>query len=111
MPIKSITQDDRIELAEKNLDREIKLFDEATNPNYVVVDPDGKVLGKLGGRLQVAARGRSSAFLEGQAAAAKDIEGGRAKVAAGRRDRSIDELSPRAGPPTRPSGRRRPPRR
>ncbi len=51
VPIKSIAQESRIELAEKNLDREIKLTDEATNPNYVIVDPDGKLLGKMGGKV------------------------------------------------------------
>ena len=51
VPIKSIPQEARINLAEKNLDREIKLTDEATNPNYVIVDPDGKVLAKAGGKM------------------------------------------------------------
>ena len=51
VPIKSIAQEARIELAEENLDREIKVFKEATNPNYAVVDPDGNVLGTLGGKV------------------------------------------------------------
>jgi thiol:disulfide interchange protein DsbD len=51
VPIKSIPYDDRVKLARTNLDREIQLFDEITNPNYVIIDADGKVLGKLGGRV------------------------------------------------------------
>ena len=51
VPIKSIPQPARVDLAEKNLDREIKLTDEATNPNYVILDPDGRVLAKAGGKM------------------------------------------------------------
>jgi thiol:disulfide interchange protein len=50
VPIKSISKEDRKKLADANLDLEIKLFDDVTNPNYVIVDPDGKVLGKIGGK-------------------------------------------------------------
>ena len=50
VPIKSINKDERRKLADANLDLEIKLFDDITNPNYVIVDPNGKVLGKLGGK-------------------------------------------------------------
>ncbi|WP_435016953.1 protein-disulfide reductase DsbD domain-containing protein [Tundrisphaera sp. TA3] len=49
VPINSITKEQRTELAEQNLDREIKLTDEATNPNYVVVDAEGRFIGKMGG--------------------------------------------------------------
>ena len=51
VPIKSITPADRLKLADDNLGREEKLFDEVTNPNYVALDGDGKVLGKLGGKV------------------------------------------------------------
>ena len=51
VPIKSITPEARLKLADENLDREIKVFKDATNPNYAVVDPDGNVLGTLGGKV------------------------------------------------------------
>jgi thiol:disulfide interchange protein DsbD len=51
VPIKSITPEARLKLAEENLDREIKVFNDATNPNYAIVDPDGNVLGTLGGKV------------------------------------------------------------
>jgi thiol:disulfide interchange protein DsbD len=50
VPIKSISKDARKQLADANLDLEIKLFDDVTNPNYVIVDAEGKILGKIGGR-------------------------------------------------------------
>jgi thiol:disulfide interchange protein len=50
VPIKSIPYPDRKKLAAANLDLEDKLFNDVTNPNYVIVDPEGKVLGKLGGK-------------------------------------------------------------
>ncbi len=50
VPIKSIPQQARIKLAEDNIDREIDLVQESTNPNYVILAPDGKVLGKSGGK-------------------------------------------------------------
>jgi thiol:disulfide interchange protein DsbD len=50
VPIKSIPTKERLKLAEANLDLEIKLFDDITNPNYVIVDPEGKILGKIGGK-------------------------------------------------------------
>ena len=50
VPIASISSDARATLAEKNLDREIELTDESTNPNYVVVDAEGRLLAKLGGK-------------------------------------------------------------
>ncbi len=39
------------QLADENIDLEAKLFDDVTNPNYVVLDGDGNVLGKLGGKV------------------------------------------------------------
>jgi thiol:disulfide interchange protein len=50
VPIKSISPEARLKLADENLDREIKFFKDATNPNYVAVDPDGRLLGTLGGK-------------------------------------------------------------
>ncbi len=51
VPIQSIPRDARLTLAEQNLDRELKLTSEATNPNYVIVDSDGNLLGKRGGKI------------------------------------------------------------
>ena len=51
VPIKSISPEARLKLADENLDREIKVFKDATNPNYAVVDPEGNVLGTLGGKV------------------------------------------------------------
>jgi thiol:disulfide interchange protein len=47
--ISSITADQREELAGANQVRLLKLAKEATNPFYVVLTPDGEVLGRLGG--------------------------------------------------------------
>ena len=44
VPIASITADQRKELAEKNQERMLELAQEATNPFYVVLSPDGEVL-------------------------------------------------------------------
>jgi thiol:disulfide interchange protein len=49
VPIASLTADQREELARKNQDRQLDLAAEQTNPFYVIVAPDGKVLGSLGG--------------------------------------------------------------
>ncbi|WP_435010021.1 protein-disulfide reductase DsbD family protein [Tundrisphaera lichenicola] len=80
VPIKSIRQEDRIELAEKNIDLEARLFDEVTNPNYVALDGEGKVLGKLGGKVSPEV---FSAFLKG--ALDRHLEGGKvAQLGSGR---------------------------
>ena len=52
VPIASLTQDQREELAGANIDREVKLTGETTNPFYVIIDPSGgqeKVVAQLGG--------------------------------------------------------------
>jgi thiol:disulfide interchange protein len=49
VPINSITADQRQERAELNQERILKLAQEATNPYYVVLSPDGDVLGRIGG--------------------------------------------------------------
>jgi thiol:disulfide interchange protein DsbD len=49
VPIRSISADDREKLAEANQVRLKDLANEATNPFYVVLSPDGKVLEKIGG--------------------------------------------------------------
>ena len=46
VPIDSITADQREELAEINQERILKLAKEATNPFYVVLSPNGEVLGQ-----------------------------------------------------------------
>jgi thiol:disulfide interchange protein DsbD len=48
VPIESITADDRESLAIENLEREAELTGETTSPLYVVLDREGKVLGKMG---------------------------------------------------------------
>jgi thiol:disulfide interchange protein DsbD len=48
VPIGTLTQDQREELAGKNQER-LLTWGEATNPYYVVLSPDGKVLGAIGG--------------------------------------------------------------
>ncbi len=40
VPIATLTQDQREELAAKNIDREVKLTGETTNPFYVIIDPE-----------------------------------------------------------------------
>ena len=55
VPIDSITADQREALAEKNLEREVALTSEATNPFYVALNSDGKVIGTLGGKRSPAA--------------------------------------------------------
>jgi thiol:disulfide interchange protein DsbD len=49
VPIESITAAQRKELAEKNQERQLDLAQEATNPFYVVLSPDGKLVASLGG--------------------------------------------------------------
>lgn len=51
VPIKSIKPEERLKLAEANLDRELKLTSEATNPLYVILGPDETVLGAKGGKM------------------------------------------------------------
>jgi thiol:disulfide interchange protein DsbD len=47
--IASITPAQRRECAEKNQERQLDLTQEATNPFYVVLGPDGKLVASLGG--------------------------------------------------------------
>ena len=49
VPIGSITADQREELAGENQVRLLELAKEASNPIYVVLSPDGEVLGRLAG--------------------------------------------------------------
>jgi thiol:disulfide interchange protein DsbD len=49
VPIATLTQDQREELAAKNQERILDMAGEATNPFYVVLSPEGQVLGKIGG--------------------------------------------------------------
>jgi len=49
VPIDSLTPDERLELAGKNQDLIIKMTGEATNPFYVALTPEGKVLEAVGG--------------------------------------------------------------
>jgi thiol:disulfide interchange protein len=44
VPIKSITEGEREDLAQENLQHEVELIKETTSPNYAVLDPDGKVV-------------------------------------------------------------------
>jgi thiol:disulfide interchange protein len=74
VPIKSIPSTDRLKLAEANLDREIKFFEEVSNPNYVILDHEGKIYGKLGGKVPVSEfvgflQGAISRFKEGRSTA------------------------------------------
>jgi thiol:disulfide interchange protein DsbD len=48
VPIESITAEQREDLAIANLEREAELTGETTSPLYVVLDTEGKVLGKTG---------------------------------------------------------------
>ena len=48
VPINSINSDQRQALAEKNQDRLLAIIDDATNPFYVALGPDGKVLATSG---------------------------------------------------------------
>ncbi len=80
VPIASITQEQRYELGEKNLDRELKLTGATTNPFYVIVDPrDNRetVLGAQGGYVEPAG------FLDflGKAASRKGLADSKGKVA------------------------------
>ena len=49
VPIFSLTADQREALANRNTDLQIELTSDNTNPFYVVLSPEGKVLGTLGG--------------------------------------------------------------
>ncbi|QEH36409.1 Thiol:disulfide interchange protein DsbD precursor [Aquisphaera giovannonii] len=49
VPINSITAAQRQELAERNQERQLDLTQEATNPFYVVMTPEGKVVATMGG--------------------------------------------------------------
>jgi thiol:disulfide interchange protein DsbD len=49
VPIASLTADQREELARKNQDRQLDIAAEQTNPFYVILSPEGKVLGSMGG--------------------------------------------------------------
>ncbi len=51
VPINSIPPEAREKLAEDNLQLELKVASEITNPNYVVLSPDGTVLGSRGGAM------------------------------------------------------------
>lgn len=53
VPIKSITADQRQELAQKNQERQLAMANEPTSPFYVVVSPDGRVLGTKDGYREV----------------------------------------------------------
>ena len=47
--IGSLTSEDRERLAERNQERQIKMTNEATNPFYVIVTPEGQVVEAIGG--------------------------------------------------------------
>ncbi|MFM7132562.1 MAG: thioredoxin family protein [bacterium] len=49
VPIASITSDQRAELGQANQELLIEIAQEATNPIYVVMNPDGTVLERIGG--------------------------------------------------------------
>ena len=49
VPIGSITAEQTQQRAELNQQRELDLTQEATNPFYVVLSPDGQVIARLGG--------------------------------------------------------------
>ncbi len=49
VPIASITSAQRKELAEKNQERQLDLAQEATNPFYVVLSPEGNLVSTIGG--------------------------------------------------------------
>jgi thiol:disulfide interchange protein DsbD len=49
VPIASITAAQRKELAEKNQNQQLDLTQEATNPFYVVLTPEGRVVASMGG--------------------------------------------------------------
>jgi len=52
VPIKSLTSDQRETLAEKNTDRQLDLTNESSNPLYVVLSPDGKLVTAQGGYIE-----------------------------------------------------------
>ena len=49
VPLKPITQAQHVELAEENAKRLFDLTNDTSNPTYVALGPDGKVLARLGG--------------------------------------------------------------
>lgn len=49
VPIGSLSPDQREQLAARNQVRLLEMAQEATNPIYVALSPDGQVLGRLGG--------------------------------------------------------------
>jgi len=49
VPIDSITAEQREELAQANQIRQLDLAAEQTNPFYVILTPDGKVVSSIGG--------------------------------------------------------------
>lgn len=53
VPIDSIKQIQREELAEANVDREVEMTGEQTMPQYVIVTPDEKVIASMGGFIEV----------------------------------------------------------
>jgi hypothetical protein len=53
VPINSISAEARTKLAEENADKQLKLVNNITIPNYVVVTPDGKVLDSRAGYFEV----------------------------------------------------------
>jgi thiol:disulfide interchange protein DsbD len=64
VPIASITDDQRLVLAETNAERQETLVGDVTTPLYAVIDPrTGRVLGTMGGYVPAA---RFQAFLESQ---------------------------------------------
>jgi thiol:disulfide interchange protein DsbD len=68
VPIGSLSPDSRIDLAEKNRDRQADMVGDVTTPLYVVLTPDGKAVASKGGYIP-AAEYRS--FLESALAKAK----------------------------------------
>jgi len=55
VPIDSISQGQREELATANLEREVEMTDQQVSPLYVVVSPEGKVVATIGGYNEVPA--------------------------------------------------------
>jgi thiol:disulfide interchange protein DsbD len=53
VPIDSITQEQREELARANAERQVDLVNDTTTPLYVVLTPDGEVIGTKGGYVPV----------------------------------------------------------
>ena len=53
VPIDSITQDQREDLATANIEREVEMTEQQVSPLYVVVSPEGKVVATIGGYNEV----------------------------------------------------------